>query len=303
MTAATGAADAVPTTDAVPITDAIPVADAVPIRDAVPVTDAAPVTDAVPAGIAAAVEIRGVTKSFGANRVLDGVDLTVCPGHVTVVIGPSGAGKSTLLRTINHLEKPDAGYVRVNGELIGVRQQKDHFRELPERAILAQRAEIGFVFQSFNLFPHLTALENVAAAPAATGRASKSEARERAAELLTLVGLADKLDAYPGRLSGGQQQRVAIARAMALRPGLILFDEPTSALDPELVGEVLAVMKDLAGTGTTLIVVTHEIGFAREAADTVVFMDAGRIVEQGPPRRVLDHPEHPRTREFLSKVL
>ncbi|NUR61614.1 MAG: amino acid ABC transporter ATP-binding protein [Catenulispora sp.] len=253
--------------------------------------------------MAAAVEIRGVTKTFGTHRVLDAVDLTVCPGHVTVLIGPSGAGKSTLLRTVNHLEKPDAGYVRVNGELIGVRQHGDRLRELSERAILQQRAEIGFVFQSFNLFPHLTVLDNVAAAPVATGRATKTQAREQALHLLSRVGLADKAGAYPRRLSGGQQQRVAIARALALRPGVILFDEPTSALDPELVGEVLAVMKDLAGTGTTLIVVTHEIGFAREAADTVAFMDEGRIVEQGPPAEVLERPQHARTQEFLSKVL
>jgi polar amino acid transport system ATP-binding protein len=261
------------------------------------------VTAVVDTGIAAAVEIRGVTKSFGANRVLDAVDLTVCPGHVTVIVGPSGAGKSTLLRTINHLEKPDAGYVRVNGELIGVRQHGDRLKELSERAILNQRAEIGFVFQSFNLFPHLTVLENVAAAPVATGRATKTEARERASELLERVGLADKVDAYPRRLSGGQQQRVAIARALALRPGVILFDEPTSALDPELVGEVLAVMKDLAGTGTTLIVVTHEIGFAREAADRVVFMDGGKIVEMGRPEDVIGNPQHPRTKAFLSRFL
>jgi polar amino acid transport system ATP-binding protein len=256
---------------------------------------------------AAAVEVRGATKSFGAHKVLDSVDLTVCPGHVTVIIGPSGAGKSTLLRAINHLEKLDAGRVSVNGVLIGVREHATRrgprLKERGERAILAQRADIGFVFQSFNLFPHLTALENVAAAPVATGRATKSEARSRAVELLASVGLAEKADAYPGQLSGGQQQRVAIARALALRPGVVLLDEPTSALDPELVGEVLAAMKDLAGTGTTLVVVTHEIGFAREAADQVVFMDGGRIVEQGPPGEVLDRPQHPRTREFLSKVL
>jgi len=253
--------------------------------------------------IAAAVEVRGATKSYGAHKVLDNVDLTVCPGHVTVILGPSGAGKSTLLRVINHLEKLDAGYVSVNGALVGVRQHGDRLKELSERAILAQRADIGFVFQNFNLFPHLTALENVAAAPVATGRATKAEARERARELLTRVGLADKADVHPRRLSGGQQQRVAIARALALRPGVVLFDEPTSALDPELVGEVLATIKDLASAGTTLIVVTHEIGFAREVADHVVFMDGGRIVEQGEPAEVLDRPRHPRTREFLSKVL
>ena len=255
------------------------------------------------AELAAAVQVHGVTKSFGAHKVLDDVHLTVCPGHVTAVLGPSGAGKSTLLRTINHLEKPDAGYVSVNGAPIGVRQHGSRLRELSERAILAQRAEIGFVFQSFNLFPHLTALENVAAAPVATGRATRAEAAALARELLARVGLADKTESYPRQLSGGQQQRVAIARALAQRPGVILFDEPTSALDPELVGEVLAVIRDLAGGGATLIVVTHEIGFAREVADRVVFMDGGRIVEQGTPREVLDEPRHPRTREFLSKVL
>ena len=252
---------------------------------------------------AAAVEVRGATKSYGAHKVLDDVNLTVRPGQVTVILGPSGAGKSTLLRAINHLEKLDAGHVRVNGELVGVRAHRGRLRELSERAILAQRAGIGFVFQNFNLFPHLTVLENVAAAPAATGRATRAEAVARARGLLDQVGLADKADAYPRQLSGGQQQRVAIARALALRPGVILFDEPTSALDPELVGEVLAVIRELAGAGTTLVVVTHEIGFAREAADTVVFMDGGRIVEQGPPGEVLDRPKHPRTREFLSKVL
>ena len=253
--------------------------------------------------LAAAVEVRGASKWYGAHKVLDDVDLTVCPGHVTVIIGPSGAGKSTLLRAINHLEKLDTGRVTVNGVLIGVREHGTRLKELSERAILAQRAEIGFVFQDFNLFPHLTALENVTAAPVATGRATKAEAHERAVELLAQVGLAEKAEAYPGQLSGGQQQRVAIARALALRPGVVLFDEPTSALDPELVGEVLAAIRALAGGGTTLIVVTHEIGFAREAADRVVFMDAGRIVEEGPPGEVLDRPRHPRTREFLSKVL
>ncbi|MFL6113998.1 MAG: amino acid ABC transporter ATP-binding protein [Catenulispora sp.] len=253
--------------------------------------------------VAAAVEVHGATKSYGTHKVLDNVDLVVCPGHVTVILGPSGAGKSTLLRAVNHLEKLDAGYVSVNGTMVGVRHHGGRLKELSERAILAQRADIGFVFQNFNLFPHLTALENVAAAPVATGRATKAEARERARELLTRVGLADKADVHPRRLSGGQQQRVAIARALALRPGVILFDEPTSALDPELVGEVLTTIRDLASAGTTLIVVTHEVGFAREVADQVVFMDGGRIVEQGKPAEVLDRPRHPRTREFLSKVL
>ncbi|MGW2786038.1 amino acid ABC transporter ATP-binding protein [Streptomyces populi] len=251
----------------------------------------------------AAVEVHDVHKWYGAQRVLDGVELTVRPGEVTVVLGPSGSGKSTLLRVINHLEKPEIGHVSLNGELIGVRRHGDRLKELSERVILAQRSRIGFVFQNFNLFPHLTVLDNVAAAPVATGRLSRAGAQELARDLLARVGLADKATAYPRQLSGGQQQRVAIARALALRPGVILFDEPTSALDPELVGEVLAVIKDLAHSGTTLVIVTHEIGFAREIADRVVFMDGGRIVEQGPPEQVLDHPREARTREFLSKVL
>ncbi len=258
-----------------------------------------PLTEIVPA----AVEVHDVHKWYGAHRVLDGVDLTVRPGEVTVILGPSGSGKSTLLRVINHLEKPEIGYVSVNGELIGVKQQGGRLKELSERAILAQRSRIGFVFQNFNLFPHLTVLDNVAAAPVATGLLSKPEALELARELLGRVGLAEKTGAYPRQLSGGQQQRVAIARALALRPGVILFDEPTSALDPELVGEVLAVIKDLATSGTTLVIVTHEIGFAREVADRVVFIDGGKIVEQGPPHEVLDKPQHERTRDFLSKVL
>lgn len=251
----------------------------------------------------AAVEIHGAHKWYGAHRVLSGVDLTVQPGQVAVILGPSGSGKSTLLRAINHLEKLDVGYVSINGEPIGVRRQGQRLKELPERTILRQRSEIGFVFQNFNLFPNLTVLDNVAAAPIATGRLRRAAAEQLGRELLGRVGLDDKIDAYPRQLSGGQQQRVAIARALALQPGVILFDEPTSALDPELVGEVLSVIKDLAATGTTMIVVTHEIGFAREAADLVVFLDGGRILEQGSPAQVLDHPQHPRTREFLSKVL
>jgi polar amino acid transport system ATP-binding protein len=251
----------------------------------------------------AAVEVHDVHKWYGAHRVLDGVDLTVQPGEVTVILGPSGSGKSTLLRVINHLEKPDVGHVSLNGELIGVRRHGERLKELSERVILAQRSRIGFVFQNFNLFPHLTVLDNVAAAPVATGLLRKPEAQELARTLLERVGLADKTGAYPRQLSGGQQQRVAIARALALRPGVILFDEPTSALDPELVGEVLSVIKDLARSGATLVIVTHEIGFAREVADRVVFIDGGRILEQGLPADVLDHPQHPRTREFLSKVL
>jgi polar amino acid transport system ATP-binding protein len=251
----------------------------------------------------AAVEVHDVHKWYGTQRVLEGVELTVQPGEVTVIVGPSGSGKSTLLRVINHLEKPEIGHVSLNGELIGVRRQGGRLKELSERAILAQRSRIGFVFQNFNLFPHLTVLDNVAAAPVATGKLSRPEAQELARTLLGRVGLADKAAAYPRQLSGGQQQRVAIARALALRPGVILFDEPTSALDPELVGEVLEVIKDLATSGTTLVIVTHEIGFAREVADRIVFIDAGRIVEQGPPAQVLDHPAHERTRDFLSKVL
>ncbi|MER5178233.1 amino acid ABC transporter ATP-binding protein [Streptomyces sp. NPDC002896] len=256
-------------------------------------------SEAVPA----AVEVHDVHKWYGTHRVLDGVDLTVRPGEVTVILGPSGSGKSTLLRVINHLEKPEIGYVSLNGELIGVRRHGERLKELSERAILTQRSRIGFVFQNFNLFPHLTVLDNVAAAPVATGLLRKPEAQELARSLLSRVGLGDKTAAYPRQLSGGQQQRVAIARALALRPGVILFDEPTSALDPELVGEVLAVIKDLATSGTTLVIVTHEIGFAREVADRIVFLDGGRIVEQGPPSEVLDNPKHERTREFLSKVL
>ncbi|MFD5932531.1 amino acid ABC transporter ATP-binding protein [Streptomyces sp. NPDC060333] len=251
----------------------------------------------------AAIEVHDVHKWYGGHRVLDGVSLTVAPGTVTVILGRSGSGKSTLLRVLNHLEKPEAGHVSIGGELIGVQRHGDRLKELSERAILAQRGRIGFVFQNFNLFPHLTLLDNVAAAPVATGRLGRPQAQALARELLQRVGLGDRTGAYPRQLSGGQQQRVAIARALALRPGVILFDEPTSALDPELVGEVLSVIKDLATGGTTLVIVTHEVGFAREVADEVVFLHEGRIVEQGPPGQVLDHPAHPRTREFLSKVL
>ncbi|GLW69139.1 putative amino acid ABC transporter, ATP-binding protein [Kitasatospora phosalacinea] len=251
----------------------------------------------------AMVEVRGVHKRFGRLEVLRGIDLDVRPGTVTVVLGPSGSGKSTLLRAVNHLEKLDRGYVRVDGELIGYRQVGDKLRELPEREVLKQRTRLGFVFQNFNLFPHLTVLENLVEAPVGALGVSKERARARALELLERVGLADKAAEYPRRLSGGQQQRVAIARALALEPKVLLFDEPTSALDPELVGEVLDVIKDLARTGTTMIVVTHEIGFAREVADTVVFMDGGVVVEQGPPAQVLDDPQHERTRAFLAKVL
>ncbi|MER5422119.1 amino acid ABC transporter ATP-binding protein [Streptosporangium roseum] len=252
---------------------------------------------------AAMVDLRGVHKSFGSLEVLRGVDLQVAPGEVTVVIGPSGSGKSTLLRTVNHLEKADSGSISVDGELVGYRRSGDRLYELPEREILRQRTKIGFVFQNFNLFPHLTVRQNVTEAPLAAQRRPRAEVEELAARLLERVGLAGKAGAYPRQLSGGQQQRVAVARALALEPKVILFDEPTSALDPELVGEVLDVVKDLARSGTTMIVVTHEIGFAREVADTVVFMDEGRIVERGSPSQVLDAPRHERTRLFLSKVL
>ncbi|MFF0611680.1 amino acid ABC transporter ATP-binding protein [Nocardia tengchongensis] len=250
-----------------------------------------------------ALELRGIRKSFGRNEVLSGIDLTVRLGEVAVILGPSGSGKSTLLRAINHLEQVDAGTVRVGGELVGYRRKGGKLYELSERAILRQRARIGFVFQNFNLFPHLTVRENVALAPVAAQRRAKAEVNAEALELLARVGLADKADEYPRRLSGGQQQRVAIARALALRPEVVLFDEPTSALDPELVGEVLEVIRDLAQAGSTLVIVTHEIGFAREVADTVVLMDAGRIVEQGPPAQVLDNPSHARTKAFLAHVL
>ncbi|MFI5747589.1 amino acid ABC transporter ATP-binding protein [Streptomyces sp. NPDC051644] len=249
------------------------------------------------------VEIRSVHKSFGSLEVLRGIDLSVRTGEVTVVLGPSGSGKSTLLRTINHLEKVDNGWISVDGTLVGYRRDGNKLYELREREVLRQRTRIGFVFQNFNLFPHLTVLENIIEAPVAALGRPKKEAVAAAEKLLARVGLADKAGAYPKQLSGGQQQRVAIARALALEPKLLLFDEPTSALDPELVGEVLDVIKDLARQGTTMIVVTHEIGFAREVADTVVFMDEGRIVEQGAPGDVLDDPKHERTRAFLSKVL
>jgi polar amino acid transport system ATP-binding protein len=252
--------------------------------------------------MSAAIEIHNATKSYGDRTVLKGVDLTLAAGTVTVILGPSGSGKSTLLRAINHLEKLDEGYVALGGELIGVTVRGDRLKERRERDILRQRARIGFVFQNFNLFPHLTVLENVVEAPIAQGLRA-ADARTRALALLTRVGLADKAGAYPRQLSGGQQQRVAIARALALDPDVLLFDEPTSALDPELVGEVLQVIRTLAGSGKTLVVVTHEIGFAREVADHVVFIDEGEILEQGPPGAVLSAPQHPRTRDFLDKVL
>ncbi|HVL60124.1 MAG TPA: amino acid ABC transporter ATP-binding protein [Microbacterium sp.] len=249
------------------------------------------------------VEIHNVHKSYGALEVLAGVDLTVQPGEVVAILGPSGSGKSTLLRTINHLESVDRGSVTVDGQLIGYERRGAKLYELREKEILKRRTQIGIVFQNFNLFPHLTAVENIIEAPVATGQLGKDAARELALSLLERVGLADKADHYPRQLSGGQQQRVAIARALALSPKVLLFDEPTSALDPELVGEVLDVIRDLARSGTTLIIVTHEIGFAREVADRIVFIDGGRILEVGPPEQVLINPEHPRTQEFLAKVL
>ncbi|EKT83728.1 amino acid ABC transporter ATP-binding protein [Rhodococcus opacus M213] len=250
-----------------------------------------------------AVEVRGVHKSFGALDVLQGVDLLVRRGEVTVILGPSGSGKSTLLRTLNHLEKVDRGTIRIDGDLIGYRRKGNKLHELREREILKQRSRIGFVFQNFTLFPHLTVLENVIEAPVSAQGRDRAEVEAEAIALLERVGVRDKAHEYPRQLSGGQQQRVAIARALALRPAVILFDEPTSALDPELVGEVLAVIKQLARDGATLVIVTHEVGFAREVADTAVFMDAGVVVEQGPPSQVIDNPQHARTTAFLSRVL
>ena len=249
------------------------------------------------------VRAEQVHKAFGRLHVLKGVSLTVMPGEVTCVIGPSGSGKSTFLRCVNHLEKIDAGRLSVDGQLVGYRQEGDKLYELREREVARNRAEIGMVFQHFNLFGHMTALQNVCEAPVQVKGVSKQEARAVGLELLERVGLGDKRDAYPSQLSGGQQQRVAIARALAMRPKLMLFDEPTSALDPELVGDVLAVMRGLASEGMTMVVVTHEMGFAREVADTVVFMDGGVIVEAGTPAEVLGSPREARTRDFLSKVL
>jgi polar amino acid transport system ATP-binding protein len=244
-----------------------------------------------------------VRKAFGRNEVLRGIDLQMRSGEVMCLLGPSGSGKSTFLRCINHLERVDGGRIRVGGSLIGYREHNGALHELREKEISRQRAEIGMVFQHFNLFPHMTALQNVMEAPVGVKGEPRTEVRERARSLLTRVGLGDRCDAYPRQLSGGQQQRVAIARALAMRPRLMLFDEPTSALDPELVSEVLDVMRDLAESGMTMIVVTHEIGFAREVADRVVFMDEGVVVEQGPPSAVLSNPQHPRTQSFLARVL
>ncbi|MBU9499118.1 amino acid ABC transporter permease/ATP-binding protein [Burkholderia multivorans] len=259
--------------------------------------------DAVVPQLGGEVTVHRVSKRFGAQRVLDDVSFVAPRGSVTVIVGPSGSGKSTLLRTINHLERVDDGIIDIDGELIGYRRDGDVLYELKERDVLKRRSAVGMVFQTFNLFPHLTVLENLIEAPLALGTATREAAERTARALLARVGLADKADAYPRQLSGGQQQRVAIARALALRPKVLLFDEPTSALDPELVNEVLDVIKELARSGTTLVIVTHEIGFAREVADNVLFMERGRIVEAGPPAVVLDAPAHPRTRAFLSHVL
>jgi polar amino acid transport system ATP-binding protein len=246
---------------------------------------------------------EGVHKRFGRLEVLKGISLEVAPREVMCLLGPSGSGKSTFLRCINHLEKIDAGRLSVDGELVGYRQDGDRLHELRESEVARKRAEIGMVFQRFNLFPHMTAIENVTEAPVLVKGLRREDAVRRGRELLDRVGLADKVDSYPAQLSGGQQQRVAIARALAMEPKLMLFDEPTSALDPELVGEVLDVMRGLAADGMTMVVVTHEIGFAREVGDTLVFMDDGVVVEQGEPREVFANPRHERTRAFLSKVL
>jgi polar amino acid transport system ATP-binding protein len=249
------------------------------------------------------VRAENVHKSFGHVDVLNGIDLEVAPKEVFCLLGPSGSGKSTFLRCINHLEKIDAGKLYVDGHLVGYRPKGDKIYELKEKEVAHQRRDIGMVFQRFNLFPHMTALENIMEAPVRVRGEARSVARERAEKLLDRVGLREKANAYPAQLSGGQQQRVAIARALAMQPKLMLFDEPTSALDPELVGEVLDVMRDLATDGMTMIVVTHEIGFAREVGNALVFMDGGVVVESGHPREVLTNPRHPRTQAFLSKVL
>ena len=246
---------------------------------------------------------EAVHKRYGRDEVLKGIDLEVAAGEVLCLIGPSGSGKSTFLRCVNHLEKIDAGRIVVDGELVGYREKGNRLHELPEREVCRQRASIGMVFQRFNLFPHLTVLDNVIEAPMRVKGETRGTAAERGVALLERVGLADKRGSYPSRLSGGQQQRVAIARALAMQPKLMLFDEPTSALDPELVDEVLGVMRGLADDGMTMIVVTHEMAFARDAGDRVVFMDGGVVVEQGPPVEVFARPAHERTRTFLARLL
>ncbi len=260
-------------------------------------------TGSKPAGTGPMVLAEQVHKSFGKIEVLKGIDLEVQPREVMCLVGPSGSGKSTFLRCINHLEKIDAGRLYVDGELIGYHDRGDRLHEMRDKDVSAQRKDIGMVFQRFNLFPHKTAVENVMEAPMLVKGLKKADARDRALTLLERVGLADRSAMYPSQLSGGQQQRVAIARALAMDPKLMLFDEPTSALDPELVGEVLDVMRSLARDGMTMIVVTHEMGFAREVGDWLVFMDGGVVVEAGNPKDVIDHPQHQRTQAFLSKVL
>jgi polar amino acid transport system ATP-binding protein len=250
-----------------------------------------------------ALRVEGVRKSYGHVEVLKGIDMQVKPGEVACLVGPSGSGKSTFLRCINHLEKINSGRLYVHGELVGYQEKKGRLYELSDREVCRKRAEIGMVFQNFNLFQHMNALENIIEAPMRVLKISKEEAVIYARELLSLVGLSGREESLPKQLSGGQQQRIAIARALAMKPKLMLFDEPTSALDPELVGEVLAAMQDLANSGMTMIVVTHEMGFARKVADTIAFMDAGLIVESGSPDQVLDHPVHERTKSFFSKVL
>jgi polar amino acid transport system ATP-binding protein len=249
------------------------------------------------------VKVEGIHKSFGRLEVLKGISMEVNQGQVFVLIGPSGSGKSTLLRTINHLEKVNAGRIWVDGDLIGYRQVGEKLHELRDSEIVDARAKIGMVFQHFNLFPHMTATENIVLAQRIVLDRKTEEARRRARELLERVGLADKVDEYPAQLSGGQQQRVAIARALAMDPKLMLFDEVTSALDPELVQDVLDVMRELAKEGMTMLVVTHEMGFAREVANEVIFMDEGVIVEQGPAKQVIDSPKEERTKRFLGQVL
>ena len=249
------------------------------------------------------ISAQNVHKSFGSLDVLKGVTLDVMPGEVACLLGPSGSGKSTFLRCCNHLEKVTAGRLYVDGDLIGYRERDGVLYEITEKQAAAQRADIGMVFQQFNLFAHRTVLENIIEAPVNVKKQPVEKAKKRAMELLEQVGLAHKADAYPVQLSGGQQQRVAIARAVAMEPKLMLFDEPTSALDPELVGEVLRVMKDLAAGGITMLVVTHEMGFAREVADKIFFMDGGQVIESGTPQQVIDDPQHPRTKEFLSSLL
>jgi len=243
-----------------------------------------------------------VQKAFHGVDVLKGIDLDVASGEVVCLLGPSGSGKTTFLRCVNQLETIDGGRIWVDGDLMGYEDRAGRLHRLDDKRIAAQRRDIGMVFQRFNLFPHMTALDNVAEAPVCVKKESRAAARRRAAELLDRVGLAERAHAYPAQLSGGQQQRVAIARALAMQPKLMLFDEPTSALDPELVGEVLGVMRELATDGMTMIVVTHEMSFAREVADRVVFMDAGVVVEHGDPRQVISNPQHPRTRSFLQRM-